>query len=144
MSSYLSPDALVPPDHLLRAIQPLVNTALERLSSHFTKPNSPGDRRASIAPGKLLRALLLQAFYGVRSERQLMEQVTDDMLFRWFTGLSMDAPVWDVTVFTKTRKRLLAGGIGGLPAVGDGRSGGQAAAVQRAFLDRRHPDRCLA
>ena len=68
-------------------------------------------RPPSIAPEKLLRALLLQAFYGVRSERQLMEQVTYNMLFRWFIGLSMDAPVWDVTVFTKNRERLLAGDV---------------------------------
>ncbi len=108
--SYLSPDALVPPDHPLRAIRPLVNAALERLSPQFSQLYSPGGR-ASIAPEKLLRALLLQAFYGVRSERQLMEQVTYTMLFRWFIGLSMDAPVWDVTVFTKNRERLLAGDI---------------------------------
>jgi transposase len=108
--SYLSPDALVPADHPLRAIRPLVNAALERLSPQFGRLYSPGGR-ASIAPEKLLRALLLQAFYGVRSERQLMEQATYNMLFRWFIGLSMDAPVWDVTVFTKNRERLLAGDI---------------------------------
>ena len=67
--------------------------------------------RDSIAPEKLLRALLLQAFFSVRSERQLMEQLTYNMMFRWFVGLSMDAPVWDVTVFTKNRDRLLAGDI---------------------------------
>jgi transposase len=108
--SYLSPDVLVPAEHPLRAIRPLVNTALERLSPQFSRLYAPGGR-ASIAPEKLLRALLLQAFYGVRSERQLMEQVTYNMLFRWFVGLSMDAPVWDVTVFTKNRERLLAGDI---------------------------------
>jgi len=108
--SYLSPDTLVPRDHPLRAIRPLVNTALETLSPKFdTLYASSG--RTSIAPEKLLRALLLQAFYGVRSERQLMEQVTYNMLFRWFVGLSMDAPVWDVTVFTKNRDRLLAGDV---------------------------------
>ena len=110
MFSYLSPDALVPPDHPLRSIRPLVNAALERLSPQFSKLCSPGGR-TSIAPEKLLRALLLQAFYGVRSERQLMEQVTCTMLFRWFIGLSMDVPVRDVTVFTKNRERLLAGDI---------------------------------
>lgn len=108
--SYLSPEALVPTDHPLRAIRPLVNAALDRLSPRFSQLYSPGGR-ASIAPEKLLRALLLQAFYGVRSERQLMEQVRYNMLFRWFIGLSMDAPVWDVTVFTKNRERLLAGDI---------------------------------
>lgn len=108
--SYLSPDALVPRDHPLRAIRPLVNGALERLSPKFEAIYASSGR-ASIAPEKLLRALLLQAFYGVRSERQLMEQVTYNMLFRWFIGLSMDAPVWDVTVFTKNRERLLAGDV---------------------------------
>lgn len=108
--SYLSAEALVPRDHPLRAIRPLVNRALEQLSPTFdTLYASTG--RTSIAPERLLRALLLQAFYGVRSERQLMEQVTYDMLFRWFVGLSMDAPVWDVTVFTKNRERLLEGDV---------------------------------
>ena len=84
--------------------------ALEQLSGQFgTLYASTG--RPSIAPEKLLRALLLQAFYGIRSERQLMEQVTYNMLFRWFIGMSMDAPVWDVTVFTKNRERLLAGDV---------------------------------
>jgi transposase len=108
--SYLSPDAMVPKDHPLRAIRPLVNVALARLSSEFDRLYSPLGRE-SIAPEKLLRALLLQAFYSVRSERQLMEQITYNMLFRWFIGLSMDAPVWDVTVFTKNRERLLEGDV---------------------------------
>jgi transposase len=108
--SYLSPEAMVPKDHPLRAIRPLVNAALARLSSDFARLYAPTGR-ASIAPEKLLRALLLQAFYSVRSERQLMEQLTYNMLFRWFVGLSMDAPVWDVTVFTKNRERLLEGDI---------------------------------
>ena len=110
MFSYLSPEALVPQGHPLRAIRGVVNAALERLSPEFAKLYSPFGR-ASIAPEKLLRALLLQAFYGVRSERQLMEQVSYNMLFRWFIGLSMDAAVWDVTVFTKNRDRLLEGDI---------------------------------
>ena len=67
--------------------------------------------RPSIAPEKLLRALLLQVLYTIRSERQLMEQLDYNLLFRWFVGLSMDDPVWDVTVFTKNRERLLAGDI---------------------------------
>jgi transposase len=110
MFSYLSPETLVPISHPLRAIRPLVNAALERLSGEFDKMYSPFGRD-SIAPEKLLRALLLQAFFSVRSERQLMEQITYNMMFRWFVGLSMDAPVWDVTVFTKNRDRLLAGEI---------------------------------
>jgi transposase len=108
--SYLSPEAMVPEDHPLRAIRPLVNAALARLSPGFTRLYALTGR-VSIAPEKLLRALLLQAFYSVRSERQLMEQLTYNMLFRWFVGLSMDAPVWDVTVFTKNRERLLEGDI---------------------------------
>ena len=108
--SYLSPEALVPADHPLRLIRPVVNAALERLSGAFSELYSPYGR-ASIAPEKLLRALLLQAFFGVRSERQLMQEVGYNMLFRWFIGLSMDAAVWDVTVFTKNRERLLAGEI---------------------------------
>ncbi len=110
MFSYLSPETLVPPNHPLRAIRPLVNAALERLSGRFEQMYAPRGRN-SIAPEKLLRALLLQALFSVRSERQLMEQITDNMMFRWFVGLSMDAPVWDVTVFTKNRDRLLAGDI---------------------------------
>ena len=106
--SYLSPEALVPRQHPLRSIRRLVNAALEKLSGKFDTLYADSGRR-SIAPEKLLRALLLQAFYGVRSERQLMEQITYNMPFRWFIGLSMDAPVWDVTVFTKNRERLLAG-----------------------------------
>jgi transposase len=108
--SYLSPEAMVPADHPLRLIRPIVNAALERLSPAFDKLYARGGRD-SIAPEKLLRALLLQAFHSVRSERQLMEQITYNMLFRWFVGLSMDAAVWDVTVFTKNRERLLAGDI---------------------------------
>ena len=108
--SYISPEAMVPPAHPLGVIRPLVNTALDRLAGEFEKLYSPIGR-PSIAPEKLLRALLLQAFFSVRSERQLMEQLTYNILFRWFVGLSMDAPVWDVTVFTKNRDRLLEGDI---------------------------------
>src|SRR5271156_4318892 len=110
MFSYLSPEAMVPPDHPLRVIRPLVNAALERLSPAFGKMYSEIGR-PSIPPEQLLRALLIQAFFSVRSERQLMEQLTYNMMFRWFVGLSMDAPVWDVTVFTKNRERLLSADI---------------------------------
>ncbi len=109
MFSYLSPESLVPQNHPLRAIRPLVNAALERLSGRFEQMYAPRGRD-SIAPEKLLRALL-QALFSVRSERQLMEQIAYNMMFRWFVGLSMDAMVWDVTVFTKNRDRLLAGDI---------------------------------
>ena len=115
MFSYISPETLVPQDHPLRVIRPLVNAALERLSGRFERMYAPRGRD-SIAPEKLLRALLLQALFSVRSERQLMQQIAYNMMFRWFVGLSMDAPVWDapvwdVTVFTKNRDRLLAGDV---------------------------------
>ena len=110
MFSYLSPETLVPQDHPLRVIRPLANAALDRLSPELNELYS-AIGRPSIPPEQLLRALLLQAFFTVRSERQLMEQLTYNMMFRWFVGLSMDAPVWDVTVFTKNRDRLLEGDI---------------------------------
>jgi transposase len=108
--SYASPESLVPQDHPLRAIRLLANAALDRLSAAFAAIYADTGR-PSIAPEKLLRALLLQAFYSIRSERQLMEQLDYNLLFRWFVGLAMDVPVWDVTVFTKNRDRLLEGDI---------------------------------
>jgi transposase len=108
--SYASSESLVAQDHPLRAIRLLVNAALDRLSREFAVIYSQTGR-PSIAPEKLLRALLLQALFLVRSERQLMQQITYNMLFRWFIGLAMDAPVWDVTVFTKNRDRLLEGDV---------------------------------
>jgi transposase len=108
--SYASPESMVPRDHPLRAIRELTNTALDRLSPAFAEIYAEIGR-PSIPPEKLLRALLLQAFFSVRSERQLMEQISYNMLFRWFIGMDMDAPVWDVTVFTKNRDRLLEGDI---------------------------------
>src|SRR2546429_1947602 len=108
--SYLGCEARVPMDHPLRAIGKIVNEALTALSAEFEKLYAKSGR-PSIAPEKLLRALLLQAFYSVRSERQLMEQLDYNLLFRWFVGLSLDAVVWDVTVFTKNRERLIAGDI---------------------------------
>jgi transposase len=97
-------------DHPLRAIRELVDTALKALSRDFDKLYAR-DGRPSIPPERLLRALLLQAFYTVRSERQLMEQLDYNLLFRWFVGLSADDPVWDATVFCKNRDRLLDGDI---------------------------------
>ncbi len=108
--SYASPESLVPQDHPLRAIRTLVNVALDRLSPTFEAIYAEGGR-PSIPPERLLRALLLQALFSVRSERQLMQQITYNMLFRWFVGLAMDVPVWDVTVFTKNRDRLLESDI---------------------------------
>ena len=108
--SYVSCEARVPKDHPLRAIRAIVDEALEVMSPTFEGLYSKIGR-PSVPPEKLLRALLLQAFYSVRSERQLMEQVDYNLLFRWFVGLSLDAPVWDVTVFTKNRDRLLDGDV---------------------------------
>jgi transposase len=108
--SYVSCEARVPLDHPLRSIRAIVDEALAALSAEFATLYAKFGR-PSIAPEKLLRALLLQAFYSVRSERQLMEQLDYNLLFRWFVGLSLDAVVWDVTVFTKNRERLIAGEI---------------------------------
>jgi transposase len=108
--SYVRLEQRVPADHPLRAIRDLVDAALKDLSRDFARLYARHGR-PSIPPERLLRALLLQAFYTVRSERQLMEQLDYNLLFRWFVGLSMDDPVWDATVFCKNRDRLLDGDI---------------------------------
>src|SRR5438445_1617730 len=108
--SYVSCEARVPKDHPLRAIRRIVDEALAALSPEFEKLYARFGR-PSIPPERLLRALLLQAFYSVRLEVQLMEQLDYNLLFRWFVGLSMDAEVWDVTVVTKHRARLIAGDV---------------------------------
>jgi transposase len=108
--SYLSCEARVPKDHPLRPIRALVDHALTVLSPVFDELYADNGR-PSIPPEKLLRALLLQAFYSVRSERQLMEQLDYNLLFRWFVGLAMDAPIWDATVYTKNRDRFLEGEV---------------------------------
>ena len=108
--SYVDLEARVPQGHPLRTIRAVVNEALVRLDGDFEAIYVPTGR-PSIPPEQLLRSLLLQAFYTVRSERQLMEQLDDNLLFRWFVGLGIDDPVWDVTVFTKNRDRLLGGEI---------------------------------
>ena len=108
--SYLSPEARVPATHPLRPIRHDVDTALVALSPTLEKLYAKTGR-PSIAPEKLLRALLLQVRYSLRSERLLMEELQYNLLFRWFVGLDLDAPVWDVTVFTKNRDRLLAGEV---------------------------------
>src|SRR6202162_4775179 len=104
--SYVRLEARIPADHPLRAIRALADEALSGLSRDFDRLYAR-DGRPSIPPERLLRALLLQAFYTVRSERLLMEQLDYNLLFRWFVGLNMDDAVWDVTVFTKNRDRLL-------------------------------------
>jgi len=108
--SYISPAQRVPKDHPLRGIRELVDAALRELSPQFERLYSHTGR-PSIPPERLLRALLLQVLYTIRSERQLMEQLDYNLLFRWFVGLSMDDPIWDPTVFTKNRERLLNGDI---------------------------------
>ena len=110
MWSYVSPEARVPQDHPLRPMRQMVDVVLTELSPRFA-PLYATTGRPSIAPEKLLRALLLQVLYTVRSERLLMEQLDYNLLFRWFVGLEMDDPVWDHSVFTKNRERLLAGDI---------------------------------
>jgi transposase len=106
MFSYVSPAQRVPQDHPLRTIRRMVDDALRELSGKFERMYSDVGR-PSIPPEQLLRALLLQVFYTVRSERLLMEQLDYNLLFRWFVGLSMDDEVWDATVFSKNRERLL-------------------------------------
>jgi transposase len=110
MWSYLSPEQCVPADHPLRPIRAIAGTILAELSPAFAKLHSPAGR-PSIPPEKLLRALLLQVLYSTRSERLLMEQLDYNLLFRWFVELNMDDAIWDPTVFTKNRERLLAGDI---------------------------------
>src|SRR5205085_11783804 len=110
MFSYVDLEQRIPADHPLRAIRALVNEVLAELSRTFGRIYAR-DGRPSIPPERLLRALLLQAFYSVRSERLLMDQLNYNLLFRWFVGLSADDPVWDATVFCKNRDRLLAGDV---------------------------------
>jgi transposase len=106
MFSYLSPEARVPRDHPLRPIRDMVNKALAELSGEFQAMYSR-EGRPSIPPEKLLRALLLQILYTIRSARLLMEQLDYNLLFRWFVGLSMDDRVWDHSVFSKNQERFL-------------------------------------
>ncbi len=110
MYSYLSPEQRVPQDHPLRAIRKISDAVFGQLSPQFDKLYAR-QGRPSIAPEKLLRGLLLQVLYSVRSERLLMEELDYNMLFRWFVGLNMDDRVWDPTTFTKNRERLLRGEI---------------------------------
>jgi transposase len=108
--SYVDLEARVPAKHPLRVIREIVNGALAGLDGEFGRLyDSVG--RASIAPERLLRASLLQAFYSVRSERQLMEQIDYNLLFRWFVGLGIDDPVWDHSTFSKNRDRLLGADV---------------------------------
>jgi transposase len=108
--SYVDLEARVPKGHPLRAIREIANGALVDLSSDFAAMYAPLGR-PSIPPEKLLRASLLQAFYTIRSERQLMERLEFDLLYRWFVGLGIDDAVWDHSVFSKNRDRLLEGDV---------------------------------
>lgn len=110
MFSYVSAEERVPQNHPLRPLRKMVDEALAEMSPRFTRMYAKRGR-PSIAPEKLLRALLLQALYTIRSERQLMEQLDYNLLYRWFVGLNMDDTMWDVTVFTKNRERLLKGNL---------------------------------
>ncbi len=108
--SYVDLEKRIPEDHPLRLIRGVVDAALAGLSGDFDALYSPHGREL-VPPERLLRALLLQAFYSIRSDRQLVERIEFDLLFRWFVGLGIDDPVWDATTFTKNRDRLLAGDV---------------------------------
>src|SRR6266404_5130603 len=110
MFSYLSPEQRVRPDHPLRSIRQLTDEVLASLSGRFTKMYSDLGR-PSIPPEQLLRALLIQSLYTVRSERLLMEEIDYSVLYRWFVGLGMDDPIWSPTTFSKNRDRLLQSDI---------------------------------
>jgi transposase len=110
MFSYVSPEARVPASHPLRKVRELVREVLKELS-HTLGRLYASEGRPSVPPEQLLSALLIQVFYGIRSERQLMEQLDYNLLYRWFVGLSPDDPVWDPTVFTKNRDRLQKGDV---------------------------------
>src|SRR3954447_3324821 len=108
--SYVDMEARVPVTHPLRTIRTIVNEVLAALNNEF-EALYEGTGRQSVAPERLLRASLLQAFYSVRSERQLMEQINYNLLFRWFVGLGIDNAVWDHSTFSKNRDRLLGADV---------------------------------
>ncbi len=110
MYSYVSPEQRVREDHPLRKIRAMADEALKNMSERFDQMYAKTGR-PSIPPEKLLRAQLIQMLYSVRSERLLMEEIDYSMLYRWFVGMNLDEPVWDVTVFTKNRNRLLEGDV---------------------------------
>ena len=110
MFSYVTLEQRIAADHPARRIRALVDRALARMDAELDRLYSTTGR-PSIAPERLLRASLLMVLYSIRSERQLMEQLNYNLLFRWFVGLEMDDPAWDVTVFTKNRDRLIGGAV---------------------------------
>ena len=109
--SYVNVETRIRVDHRLRTIRVIVNETLEALTREFAALYAARSGRPSIPPEMLLRAMLLQAFYTIRSERQLMERLEFDLLFRWFVGLSADEPAWDHSTFSKNRDRLLDGEV---------------------------------
>jgi len=127
--SYISPEQRVPADHPLRPIREMVNIVLLKISREFDKIYSVGGR-PSIPPERLLRALLLQVLYTVRSERMMIEQLDYNVLYRWFVGLNMDDAIWDVTVFTKNRERFLNGDIAEKFFGAVARAGGRSALLE--------------
>src|SRR5471030_951229 len=127
--SYVDLEARVGKDHPLRAMRGIVNEALSALVGELSAMYSPIGR-PSIPPEKLLRTMLLQAFYSIRSERQLMERLDFDLLFRWFVGIGVNDAVWDHSVFSKNRDRLLEGDI--------------AAKFMRAILEQPRVKRLLS
>jgi transposase len=108
--SYVSPESRVSSNHPLRQVRDLVRDVLKQLSRSLGRLYS-SEGRPSVPPEQLLSALLLQVFFSIRSERQLIEQLNYNLLFRWFVGLSPDDPVWDATTFTKNRERLQQGDV---------------------------------
>ena len=138
--SYVDLEDRVPAKHPLRVIRRIVNDVLIALDAEFAKIYA-ATGRPSIAPERLLRALLLQAFYTIRSETQLMEQLDYNLLYRWFVGLGVDEPVWVPTVFTKNRDRLLEAEVARkfLRRASEPQ-GGSWTVVGRALLGRRHAD----
>jgi len=127
--SYVDLEARVPADHPLRRVRRLADAVLDDLSPVFAELYAPVGR-PSIPPEQLLRAMLLQAFYSIRSERQLMERLDFDLLFRWFVGLGIDDRVWDASTFSKNRDRLLEGEV--------------AAAFLARLLDRQEVRRLMS
>jgi transposase len=136
MFSDVTPETRVRADHPLRPIRRMTDAALQHLSPRFDRLSSRTGR-PSIPPEKLLRALLLQLLYGIPSERLLMEELDDNILYRWFVGLSLDDAVWDATTFTKNRDRLLGGVIAYRVLCGSPRGDqGRRVALRRALHGR--------
>jgi transposase len=141
--SYIAPDKRVPANHPLRKVRELVRDVLSDLNRSLGRLYA-SEGRPSIPPEQLLSALLLQVFYGIRSERQLMEQLDYNLLYRWFVGLSPDDPVWDPTTFTKNRERLQNGDVfTKFMTKASEPFSGQTAIVGRAFFGGRNADRGL-